>query len=203
VYLYSIESTDGGQTLQQTVDITAEQLAYPVEGGYMRQDPFPSASVSIDGTISVVTYDCRFRPNCATNDIVMTTSKDGVNWSAIERVPIDPLDSGVDHFVAGIGAPRFLDIILGGAAPGALAVNYYYVSNGATCDPTSAAGCQLYAGFISSQDGGKTWSTPTEVFGPMNIAKDLAITAFGNFVANNHHNDLRKWPSSGGLLVSP
>jgi hypothetical protein len=184
VYLYSIESTDGGQTLQQTVDITAEQVAYPVEGGYMRQDPFPSASVSIDGTISVVTYDCRFRTNCATNDIVMTTSKDGVNWSPIERVPIDPLDSGVDHFVAGIGAPRFLDIIQG-AAPDALAVNYYYVPDGATCDPTSAAGCQLYAGFISSQDAGKTWSNPTQVFGPMNIVKDLAITAFGNFVAND------------------
>ena len=184
VYLYSIESTDGGQTLQQTVDITAEQLAYPVEGGVMRQDPFPSTAVSLDGRINVVTYDCRFRPNCATNDIVMTTSKDGVNWSPIERVPIDPLDSGADHFVAGIGAPRFLDIILG-AAPGALAVNYYYVPDAATCDPTSAAGCQLYAGFISSQDGGKTWSNPTRVFGPMNIVKDLAQTAFGYFVAND------------------
>jgi len=182
--LYSIESTDGGQTLQPTVDITAEQLAYPVEGGVMRQDPFPSASVSIDGTIRVVTYDCRFRPNCATNDIVMTTSKDGVNWSPIVRVPIDPLDSGVDHFVAGIGAPGFLDIIQG-ASPGALAVDYYYVPDAATCDPTSAAGCQLYAGFISSQDGGKTWSNPTTVFGPMNIVKDLANTAFGYFVAND------------------
>ncbi len=50
------------------MDITAEQLAYPTEGGIMRQDPFPSASVSLDGTINVVTYDCRFRPNCATND---------------------------------------------------------------------------------------------------------------------------------------
>ena len=44
---------------------------------------------------------------------------------------------------------------------------------------------QLYAGFISSQDGGKTWSNPTKVFGPMNVVKDLAITAFGNFVAND------------------
>ena len=184
LYLYSIESTDGGKTLQQTVDITAEQLAYPTEGGAMRQDPFPSASVSIDGTISVVTYDCRFRSSCATNDIVMTTSKDGVNWSSIERVPIDPLDSGTDHFVAGIGAPALLDIILG-ASPAALAVNYYYVPDAATCNPASAAGCQLYAGFISSQDGGKTWSNPTEVFGPMNIVKDLAATAFGYFVAND------------------
>jgi len=183
-YVYSVESSDGGKTLDQTVYITQEQLAYPTEGGYMRQDPFPSASVSIDGTISVITYDCRFRPNCATNDIVMTTSKDGMNWSPIERVPIDPLDSGVDHFVAGIGASGFLDIILG-ASPGALAVNYYYVLDGATCDPTSATGCQLYAGFISSRDGGKTWSNPTKVFGPMNIVKDLATTAFGYFVAND------------------
>jgi hypothetical protein len=184
-FLYSVESNDGGKTLNPTVYITEEQLAYPVEGGgYMRQDPFPSASVSIDDTISVVTYDCRFRPNCATNDIVITTTKDGVNWSPIDRVPIDPLDSGTDHFVAGIGAPGFLDVFLG-ASPGALAIDFYYVPDAATCDPTSTAGCQLYAGFISSQDGGKTWSTPTKVFGPMNIAKDLAITAFGNFVAND------------------
>ncbi len=184
VYLYSIESTDGGQTLQQTVDITAEQLAYPVEGGVMRQDPFASAAVSLDGTINVVTYDCRFRPNCATNDIVMTTSKDGVNWTPITRIPIDPVDSGVDHFVAGIGAPGFLDI-LQGALPSELAVDYYYAPDAATCDPNSAAGCQLYAGFISSNDGGKTWSKPTQVFGPMNIATALATTAFGQFVAND------------------
>ena len=114
----------------------------------------------------------------------MTTSKDGINWSPIERVPIDPLDSGVDHFVAGIGAPAFLDIIQG-ASPRALAVNYYYVPDAATCDPLSTEGCQLCADFISSQDGGKTWSNPIKVFGPMNIAKDLAVTAFGNFVAND------------------
>ena len=43
----------------------------------------------------------------------------------------------------------------------------------------------MYAGFISSQDSGKTWSNPTKVFGPMNIVNDLAVTVFGNFVAND------------------
>ncbi|MGP0056779.1 MAG: hypothetical protein ACLPQI_14605 [Steroidobacteraceae bacterium] len=162
MYLYSIKSNDGGETLQPTVDITAEQLAYPTEGGIMRQDPFPSASVSLDGTINVVTYDCRFRPNCATNDIVMTTSKDGVNWTPITRIPIDCVGSGVDHFLAGIAAPGFLDV-LQGATSSELAVDYYYSPDAATCDPTSGAGCQLYAGFISSNDRGKTWDKRTKV----------------------------------------
>jgi hypothetical protein len=182
-YLYSIASIDGGETLQTTVDITAEQLAYPTEGGVMRQDPFPSAAVSLDGTISVVTYDCRFRAGCATNDIVMTTSKDGMNWTPIARIPIDSVDSGVDHFVAGIGAPGFFDIFWG-ASPSEVAVNYYYSPNATTCVPSSTVGCQLYAGFISSNDCGMTWSEPTRVFGPMNIATDLATTAFGQFVAD-------------------
>lgn len=182
-YLYSIESADGGTTLKPTVYITPEQLAYPTEGGVMRQDPFPSASVALDGTINVVTYDCRFRRACATNDIVMTTSRDGVDWTPIKRIPIDPLDSGVDHFLAGIAAPGLLDV-LQGASPSQLAVDYYYAPDAATCDPSSTAGCQLYAGFISSNDCGKTWSKPTPVFGPMNIATDLATTAFGQFVAN-------------------
>ncbi len=183
VYLYSIESSDGGKTLQPTVQITAEQLAYPTEGGIMRQDPFPSAAVSPDGTITVVTYDCRFQTNCATNDIVTTMSEDGVNWTPVMRIPIDPVDSGVDHFMAGVAAPGFRDV-LRGAKPADLAVDYYYSPAAATCDPNSAAGCQLYAGFILSHDGGKTWEKPMQVFGPMNIATDLATTVFGQFVAN-------------------
>jgi hypothetical protein len=184
-YLYSIESADGGKTLQPTVDITAEQLAYTPAGSFtvMRQDPFPSATVSLDGAISVVTYDCRFEPNCATDDIVMTRSRDGINWTSVTRIPMDPVGSGVEHILAGIGSPGFLDL-LQGASPFDLAVSYYYTPNAASCDPNSAPGCQLYAGFISSKDGGATWSRATRVFGPMNIVTDLAQTAFGNFVAN-------------------
>jgi hypothetical protein len=85
-----------------------------------------------------------------------------------EPVHIDPVESGVDLFW-----PR--PVI-----------------------PNSAAGCQLYVGFNSSKDGGRTLSKPTQVCGPMSIAMELSATAFGQFVANDitaiyidAHGDLR------------
>ena len=58
------------------------------------------------GTIYTAWFDCKFRTGCSTNDIVMSTSKDGKTWSAVVRIPIDPLDSTVNHFITGIGVDR-------------------------------------------------------------------------------------------------
>src|SRR6266571_2576475 len=49
-----------------------------------------------DGTVYVAWEDCRFRKNCTSNDIVFSSSADGVTWSAPARVPIDDVTSGVD-----------------------------------------------------------------------------------------------------------
>src|SRR5208283_5052392 len=43
--------------------------------------------------------DCRFRTGCSSNDIVLSTSSDGSNWTAPVGVPIDPVTSTVDHFI--------------------------------------------------------------------------------------------------------
>src|SRR5579871_4849094 len=189
--LYSIESADGGKTLNQSIYITTEYFNYAGQGN-MRDDPFPSAGVSFDGMIYVVTPDCRFRTNCtpgqnigSANDIVYTTSKDGVNWTPITRIPIDGINSNIDHFIAGVAVRGSIANLWGDDSRDGLAVNYYYLTDAATCDPTVATTpCRLYAGFISSSDGGRSWSAPTRVFGPMNIL-DLAVTAFGYFVAND------------------
>lgn len=188
--LYSIESTDGGKTLNQSVYIATEYFNYPGQG-WMRADPFPSAGVSPEGTIYVVTADCRFRANCAAgqnlgsaNDVVYTTSKDGVNWTPITRIPIDAVGSNIDHFITGVAVRGSADDSQGDDSDDGLAVNYYYLTD-ATCDPTAArAACRLFAGFISSNDGGKNWSAPIRVSGPMNVLT-LANTEFGYFVAND------------------
>ena len=39
---------------------------------------------------------------CASNDIVFSTSTDGVTWTDPARVPIDPATSAVDHFIPGL-----------------------------------------------------------------------------------------------------
>lgn len=189
-HLYSIESADGGKSLNQSVYITTEYFNFPGQG-WMRADPFPSAGVSLDGTIYVVTADCRFRADCApggnigsANDVVYTTSKDGVNWTPITRVPIDPVSSNIDHFITGIAVRRSEDDLGGDDSNIGLAVNYYYLTD-ALCDPTATgATCRLFAGFISSNDGGETWSSPSQVSGPMNVL-NLTSTEFGYFVAND------------------
>jgi hypothetical protein len=182
-HLYSIESADGGLTLNQSVYITTEHFNFPGQG-HMRADPFPSAGVSLDGTIYVVTADCRFRANCTANDVVYTTSKDGMNWTPITRIPIDPVTSNIDHFITGIAVRGSVDDLSGDHSHDGLAVNYYYLTD-ATCNPTvTNATCRLFAGFISSEDGGKSWSAPIQVSGPMNVL-NLTSTEFGYFVAND------------------
>jgi hypothetical protein len=188
--LYSIESADGGKTLNTSVYITTENFNFPGQG-WMRADPFPSAGVSFDGTIYIVTADCRFRANCtaganfgSANDVVYTTSKDGVNWTPITRIPIDPVDSNIDHFITGVAVRGSIGNLWGDDSHDGLAVNYYFLTD-ATCDPTVAnATCRLFAGFTSSDDGGKTWNKPISVSGPMNVL-NLTLTEFGYFVAND------------------
>ena len=168
---YAIPSIDGGLSLQATVDITTHQFDYT----WLRADPALSSAVDSHGTIYVVFPDCRFRSNCvdpgcrfqpttsfcATNDLVMTTSQDGVNWSALTRVPIDPVTSSVDHIITGLG-------VLSDGPSIKLALTYYFLPNGNLPDGTTCTSgtCLVSAGFISSSDGGHSWSGAHEIAGP-------------------------------------
>src|ERR1700674_4614035 len=102
---YAIQSIDGGHSLNPTINITTSQFDYP----YLRADPNPTSAVDAEGTIYVVFADCRFRTGCLTNlyptnDLVMTTSKDGVTWSPVERIPIDAVTGTTDHVIPGLAA---------------------------------------------------------------------------------------------------
>ena len=94
----------------------------------------------------------RFESGCSANDIVMSTSTDGNTWSAVQRIPIDAVGSSVDHFIPGLA----VDSSTSGSATH-LALAYYYYPN-ANCTTST---CQLEVGFISSVDGGHSWSTST------------------------------------------
>ena len=114
----------------------------------MRDPPLPSAEVDGSGRVYVVWHDCRFRSGCSSNDIVMSTSTDGVTWTPeAVRIPIDPQNSTVDHFLPGIGADRATS---GSSAHLGLGYYYYPVSN------CSLSTCELTYGFVSSLDGGAT-----------------------------------------------
>ena len=50
--------------------------------GNLRTSPLPSAEVAGDGKVYVAWQDCGFRSGCTSNDIVYSTSTDGVAWTA-------------------------------------------------------------------------------------------------------------------------
>jgi hypothetical protein len=154
-------STDGGASWTATVTVTAIQ-AYTDAGG-IRSGPLPSAATDGAGTVWVVWEDCRFRtnPECRTNDLVYSTSADGVNWSAVTRVPIDATSSSADYFIPGIG----IDPATSGSSAHVAIHFYYYPQTNCT-----TLTCQLYVGFISSANGGSTWNQPLTLAGPMQLS---------------------------------
>jgi hypothetical protein len=165
----SIRSTDGGVTFQASVSIAVPNSHAPTR---MRALPVPSAEVDGSGTVYLAWQDCRFRAGCpnAPNDIVYVTSSDGITWSAVQRVPIDRLDSGVDHFIPGLG----VDTATSGAGAN-LALTYYYYPDFACTE----ASCRLNVGFVSSKNGGAHWSRPRTLNATPMPLSWLADTAFG------------------------
>ena len=155
-FMSAFTSTDGG--LSWGLPLIISTVQFHADAGGIRSGPLPTAAVDGAGTVWIVWEDCRFRGNCSTNDLVYSTSSDGVNWSTVARIPIDETSSTVDHFIAGIGIDPATS---GGGAH--VALHYYYYPQ-SSCD---ASTCNLIVGYISSANGGSTWNTPAALTGPM------------------------------------
>jgi hypothetical protein len=112
------------------------------------------------------------QPVVRKNGVVMATIKRS-RVSAVVRIPIDPTNSGVDHFIPGLAVDRST-----GGTTAHLGLTYYYF-------PVSNCGssCQLHVGFVSSTDSGTTWSAPTDLAGPMTTTW-LASTSQGRMVGD-------------------
>lgn len=163
-------STNGGKSWNASVQVAS--IDEHLDAGGIRNFDMPAAAIDGAGNAYVVWSDCRFRTGCNTNDIVVSTSSDGTHWSTPARIPIDPVNSTVDHFLPGIGA----DPATGGTGAHLTIVYYYYpVSN--------CSSCQLDVGFTSSQDGGSTWSSGTQLAGPMQLTW-LPVSDAGYMVAD-------------------
>ena len=173
-------SRDGGTTWSspQLISAIKDHFIvfgnYTAEAGNLRYGPLPSAAVDSTGKIYVVWPDCRFRSNCSSNDIVMATSTDGATWTSPVQIPIDDLTSGADHFIPGLA----LDPATSGSTAHLGLVYYYYPV--ANCTVST---CQLNVGYVSSQNGGGSWSAPVQLAGPMNL-NSLPSTDIGLMAAD-------------------
>jgi hypothetical protein len=165
-------STNGGVSWGRSQVIA--NIDSHLDGGGIRNPNLPSVGIDGAGKVFVVWSDCRFRKNCASNDIVMSSSSDGKTWSTVARIPIDPTTSTVDHFLPGIG----IDPATSGSTAHLTIVYYFYpVSN------CTAATCALEVGFVTSSDGGATWTTGVKIAGPMKMAW-LPVSDNGPMVAD-------------------
>ena len=165
-------STNGGVSWGKSQQI-ANIDSHLVAGG-IRNPNLPGAAIDGAGNVFVVWSDCRFRTGCSSNDIVMSSSANGTTWSAVTRIPIDPTTSTVDHFIPGIG----IDPTTSGSSAHMTILYYYYPT--AKC---SASSCQLEVGFVTSTDGGSTWTAGVKLAGPMKLAW-LPVSDDGPMVAD-------------------
>jgi hypothetical protein len=152
--IIAVTSTNGGGSWSSQV--TVSNITYHAANGGLRDLVLPSSAMDASGTIYVVWQDCRFRTGCNSNDLVMSTSTDGKTWTAVQRIPIDPVTSNDDHFIPGLAVEPGTS-----GASAHLGLTYYFYPN-ANC---SSSGCQLEAGYISSTDGGSIWTASTTLTG--------------------------------------
>jgi hypothetical protein len=155
--LRDYESTNGGASWTaplKNLGVTAH-VASP-----LRDAVLPSAQTDHAGRLYIAWQDCRFRADCSSNDIVYSTTRDGTHWTAVKRVPIDPITSTVDHFLPALA----VDPTTSGASAH-LALTYYFSQ--ANCTFLT---CRLKVGYVSSADGGAHWTHPITLAGPMSLS---------------------------------
>jgi hypothetical protein len=182
----SFRSIDGGASWRATVLVSS--VSHHTVAGGLRESPLPSAEIDSAGTVYVAWADCRFRSGCPRNDIIVSESTSETTWAAPYRVPIDATYSTVEHFAPGIGVDKST---AGGSAR--IGLTYYSYPN-STC---TAATCQLNVSFISSTNGGTSWSAPTQIAGPMTLSWLPNTTQgrmFGDYISTSLLNGGRAWP---------
>jgi len=171
-YVTAFTSINGGKSWTKAVNVAS--YINHAEAGGLRSAGLISSAVDAAGKVYVIWPDCRFRTNCSSNDIVYSTSTTGTTWSAVKRVPIDPVTSTVDHFITGAAiAPG----TKGTTAHIALAYYFYPVSN-------CKSNCSMSVGFIQSSTAGSTWTAAETLAGPMNVEQWLPNTFSGWMVAD-------------------
>jgi hypothetical protein len=172
--LLSFRSTDGGKSWGRTVK--AAQVFDDGHPGAIRSLALPTAEVDGSGRVYAVWTDCRFQAACnsGNNDLVMVSSADGLHWTLPKRIPTARLGSGADHLIPGLA----VDPSTAGRTA-RLGLAFYYFPD-INCSPST---CRLNVGFVSSTNGGASWSAARQLAGPMTLTW-LPLTTQGFMVGD-------------------
>jgi hypothetical protein len=153
--MVSVTSTDGGVTLDPAVTISqlTSRNARP-----FRSPPLIAADVERSGSVLTAWQDCRFRTNCAANDVVISRSADGKTWSAPMRVT-----SGRNAVMPTIGVEP---------GTGRLAIAYYVIQRNG-----------IDAELITSADGTR-WTSPQRLNARRMPLEWMPQTTLGRMLAD-------------------
>lgn len=161
----AFSSSDGGATWSGSVKVAdVEEHSF---GTNLRNYATPSVGVAGDGRVFVAWQDCRFESPCV-DDVVMSSSADGTNWSPVSRVTTGPTGSGRDS----VSPALAVDPSSRGDHT-RIAISYYKDDH-AGC----AAPCTLSVETVASRDGGTRW-TPPQVLARGIDTRWLAQTSVG------------------------
>jgi len=95
--LVAASSRNGAASFKPAVNIS--ELEFHGTPG-LRAPPLPSIEVGADGRALLAWPDCRFRSGCQGNDVVVSTSTDGVTWTPPARIT----NGGGSFLIPGIAA---------------------------------------------------------------------------------------------------
>jgi hypothetical protein len=174
----SIRSTDGGVTWSLPTFV-GQEIFFGAAGN-LRAGDLPSANIDASGRVYVTWTDCRSEARCTAgvDDVLISSSSDGITWTNPSRIPIAKVGSTVEPMILGLGIDH------NAKGPAHLGLVYYFYPNQVIGNNFCATEtCQLEVGFISSANGGDTWSTPQTLAGPMNLTW-LPLTTQGFMVGD-------------------
>ena len=167
----SIRSTDGGGTFATTQFVARAQS---VAGFNFRAFPLPVAEVDAAGTVYLVWSDCQLRSSCTGTDLVLSSSADGIRWTAPARIPTGSVAPGAHDVIPGLAADP--------QRPGRLALAWYRLQ--------ALGGIDAF--FVRSANGGGTWTAPrrlnTETMTRSWIAQTTLGPMVGDYISTSFAN---------------
>ena len=153
--MVSVTSADGGVSLETPV-VISELTARDARP--LRAPPLIAADLQRDGSVLVTWQDCRFRTGCTANDVVVSRSADGKQWTEPVRVT-----SGRNAVMPTIGVEP---------GTGRLAIAYYVIQRNG-----------IDAELITSADGTR-WSAPQRLNARRMPLEWMPRTTLGRMLAD-------------------